>query len=179
MSDFLILVNQEDQALGLAEKLYAHQQGLCHRAFSVFVLRENQGQIEILLQQRALHKYHSPGLWTNTCCSHPRPGENISQAAARRLSEELGLSLELAEIGLFHYIAHFDNGLIENEMDHVLMAWYQGEVITPQSEEVAAIQWMSMADLCTEIRHQPEKFTPWLENALLILRQDGLHGKQE
>src|SRR5689334_9028970 len=116
----VILVDEQDNPLGFAEKLTAHQQGLCHRAFSVFVLRKNP-EWEILLQQRAQDKYHSPNLWTNTCCSHPLPGETIQSAAERRLKEECGISLPLTIIGRFHYIAELDNGLTENEVDYVLL----------------------------------------------------------
>src|SRR5690348_11629193 len=111
----VVLVNEQDAELGSAEKLEAHQKGLMHRAFSIFILRRslNQG-VEVLLQQRSEAKYHSPGLWTNTCCSHPAPQETLMFAAKRRLKEELNLLIEeLQPIGQFHYIAHFENGLIE------------------------------------------------------------------
>src|SRR3990167_1504236 len=111
-TDQVILVDENDTAIGTAEKLAAHEQNLLHRAFSIFIFRDSP-QRELLLQQRALGKYHSPGLWTNTCCSHPRPGEAILEAGKRRLQEELGLTSELSDLGWFHYNAHFPNGLSE------------------------------------------------------------------
>src|SRR3989338_4869056 len=119
-TEYVILVDDHDQEIGYAEKLSAHKKNLLHRAFSVFIFRK-QPRLELLLQQRALKKYHSAGLWTNTCCSHPRPGENIMQAAERRLYEELTIKTPLQDLGWFHYNAHFQNALSENEIDHVLL----------------------------------------------------------
>src|SRR5689334_15327319 len=117
----VILVDENDNPIGSAEKLAAHEQGgQRHRAFSVFIFRKRD-ELEVLLQQRASHKYHCPDLWTNTCCSHPQPGETITQAGERRLQEEMGIATPLTWVGKFHYIAHFDNGLSENEIDHVLV----------------------------------------------------------
>src|SRR5262249_52461597 len=115
-TEYVILVDEENRQTGLAEKLEAHQKNLLHRAFSAFIFRRNSN-IEVLLQQRALHKYHSPGLWTNTCCSHPRAGESILAAGKRRLQEEMGVTAELADLGWFQYNAHFENGLSEHEID--------------------------------------------------------------
>ncbi len=163
----VILVNENDEPQGTAEKLAAHQEGLCHRAFSVFIFRK-QPQLEVLLQKRARHKYHSPGLWTNTCCSHPRPNEDILQAGQRRLKEEMGIETMLKWVGSFHYIAHFDNGLIENEVDHVLI----GSAINPtfqiNLEEVEDFRWVSPLELNREIALSPGKFTPWLKQAFDI-----------
>src|SRR5207237_2208441 len=118
--DYVILVDEKNQPIGQAEKMQAHRENLLHRAFSVFIVR-NESQPEILLQQRARHKYHSPLLWTNTCCSHPHLGESVIEAGKRRLQEELGISAELKDLGWFQYNAHFDNGLSEHEIDHVLI----------------------------------------------------------
>jgi len=168
----VILVNDRDEEIGRAEKLAAHEKGLLHRAFSIFILRREAGQpTEVLLQQRAASKYHSPGLWTNTCCSHPAPGENLLQAAMRRLKEELNLiGVELSDIGQFHYIAHFENGLIENEYDHVLVGWHQDQAFTPNPEEIQACRWITLSDLEEELGQKPEQFTPWLKQALGIVQ---------
>ncbi|HSW68770.1 MAG TPA: isopentenyl-diphosphate Delta-isomerase [Gammaproteobacteria bacterium] len=163
-TEHVILVDQDDNTLGVAEKLSAHEQGLCHRAFSVFIYRKG----ELLLQQRAMKKYHSPGLWTNTCCSHPRPGEDILQAGERRLQEEMGIRTELKWVGKFHYVASFENGLIENEVDHVLVGSLKEEVFQVNDEEVQAYRWISLEDLDREINTFPERFTPWLKEALKI-----------
>lgn len=164
-TEHVVLVDQDDNTLGTAEKLLTHEQGLCHRAFSVFVYRQRV-TTEFLLQQRAEGKYHSPGLWTNTCCSHPRPGEEIIQAGQRRLKEEMGIQTALTWIGKFHYIAHFANGLIENEVDHVLVGSLMDESFQVNPEEVQNYRWISLPDLQKELSSQPEKFTPWLKEAL-------------
>lgn len=164
-TDHVILVDQNDAPLGTAEKLAAHQAGLCHRAFSVFIFRR-QPVIELLLQQRAQGKYHSPGLWTNTCCSHPRPGETVLQAGERRLKEEMGIGTTLTWTGKFHYIAHFNNGLIENEVDHVLIGSLQNMHLQVNPEEVSDYRWMNLINLEKELAMTPEHFTPWFKQAL-------------
>lgn len=164
----VILVDEFDRPRGTAEKLQAHREGLCHRAFSVFLYRKNH-IIEILIQQRANEKYHSPNLWTNTCCSHPRPGEDTIAAAERRLFEELGVNIPLKTIGRFHYIAHFDNGLIENEVDHVMIGELTDGKIDPNPTEVQDTRWISIPDLQQELALHPEKFTPWLRSVLDIV----------
>jgi isopentenyl-diphosphate delta-isomerase type 1 len=167
----VILVDEFDQPHGTAEKLQAHREGLCHRAFSVF-LYKNTHTIELLIQQRAKEKYHSPNLWTNTCCSHPRPGENTLAAAERRLFEELGLKVPLKTIGSFHYIAHFDNGLTENELDHVIIGEFIDEKIEANPHEVQDTRWVSITDLQQELDIHPERFTPWLGRVLeMVARQ--------
>jgi len=163
----VILVDENDNPTGTAEKLQAHREGLCHRAFSVFIFCNGL----LLLQQRAKEKYHSPGLWTNTCCSHPRPGEEIVSAGQRRLQEEMGLQVALAAVGRFHYIAHFNNGLIENEVDHVLIGTINQQIIIPNSTEVAAYRWISIAELQKELNDTPQIFTPWLKYALEIVEK--------
>lgn len=161
----VILVDENDNPIGTAEKLQAHREGLCHRAFSVFIF--NNGHL--LLQQRAKDKYHSPGLWTNTCCSHPRPGEEIISAGQRRLQEEMGLHVDLKNLGHFHYIAHFNNGLTENEIDHVLVGHINQQIITPNDKEVAAYRWITIAELRKELAKTPDQFTPWLKLALELI----------
>ena len=153
----VILVNENDEVTGTAEKMEAHRKGLLHRAFSIFVFN-NKG--EMLMQQRALEKYHSGGLWTNACCSHPRPGEKTDEAARRRLKEELGFETSLIEIFDFIYKAEFVNGLAEFEYDHVYVGEYDG-VIQPEQEEVMDFCFRGMPEIRNLIKHNPEKFTAW------------------
>jgi isopentenyl-diphosphate delta-isomerase len=168
----VILVNTADQPVGRMEKFEAHQRGLLHRAFSVFLFNE---QGETLLQQRAAGKYHSPLLWTNSCCSHQREGESNLEAATRRLYEELGInSNEITELrDAFHFIyrAEFDNGLTEHELDHVLLGRFDGAVAL-NTEEVEAVRWISMADLALEMAAHPEQFTAWFQ---IIFREYQSH----
>jgi isopentenyl-diphosphate delta-isomerase type 1 len=171
-TEHVILVDENDKEVGIAEKIQAHRESLRHRAFSVFIFRE-QPQRELLLQQRADGKYHSSGLWTNTCCSHPRPGENILLAGQRRLREEMGISAELRSLGWFHYIAQFPNGLTENEIDHVLIGTMQGTDVVPNPDEVQDFRWITLRDLKQEIAADPERFTPWLALALEMIVQKG------
>ncbi|WP_299900042.1 isopentenyl-diphosphate Delta-isomerase [uncultured Aquimarina sp.] len=155
----VILVNENDEQLGLMPKLEAHEKALLHRAFSVFVLNDKK---EVMLQQRAHHKYHSPGLWTNTCCSHQREGENNIEAGTRRLQEEMGFVTPLKETISFIYKAPFDNGLTEHELDHVLIGHYENDpVINP--EEVADWKWMPIADIKKDIATNPESYTAWFK----------------
>ena len=131
LTEHVVLVDEQDQVLGTEEKMKAHQLALLHRAFSVFVLNSNN---EIMLQQRAHHKYHSPLLWTNTCCSHQREGETNIQAGTRRLREEMGFETELKELFHFIYKAPFDNGLTEHELDHVMIGYYNEEPLINNDE---------------------------------------------
>lgn len=164
--EYVILVDEKDQQVGIEEKLSAHQKNLLHRAFSVFIFRQKD-KLELLLQQRALGKYHSPGLWTNTCCSHPRPDEDIIAAGERRLNEELGFSAELKDIGWFKYNAHFPNGLSEHEIDHVLIGIISDETkINPNPKEIHDYRWVTVTSLQQELAKHPESFTPWLQQAL-------------
>jgi isopentenyl-diphosphate delta-isomerase len=155
--EYVILVNEADQETGLMEKMEAHQKGMLHRAFSVFVFNENQ---ELLLQQRALSKYHSGGLWTNTCCSHPRAGESIADAAKRRLHEELGFSCNLDPVFSFIYHAELDNELTEHELDHVLIGYHNTGGV-PNPEEVMDTKWVSLNWLEMEVKENPQDFTAW------------------
>ena len=155
----VILVNENDEQIGLMEKIEAHEKALLHRAFSVFILNSKG---ELMLQQRALHKYHSPGLWTNTCCSHQRDGESNITAGKRRLQEEMGFVTELAETVSFIYKAPFDNGLTEHEYDHVMTGTYNDEpVINP--EEVASWKWMDVQAVKNDIAVHPDEYTAWFK----------------
>lgn len=153
----LILVDGQDRQIGTGEKMQVHLDGALHRAFSIFVF---DGQGRMLLQQRSLRKYHSGGLWTNTCCSHPQPGETTEAAAARRLMEEMGFSTPLQKAFEFTYRAELDQGLTENEYDHVFAGEYDQE---PQvnEEEVQAYAWREMNELKEEILEHPARFTAW------------------
>ena len=155
----VILVNQNDVQIGLMPKMEAHQKAILHRAFSVFVLNDKN---EIMLQQRASQKYHSPLLWTNTCCSHQRDGETNIQAGSRRLFEEMGFETGLKELFHFIYKAPFDNGLTEHELDHVMIGYYSGEPkINP--EEVESWKWMSIEDVAKDMQLHPEIYTVWFK----------------
>lgn len=157
----VILVNEQDEPCGVCEKMEAHERGLLHRAFSVFIFNEAG---EMLLQQRALSKYHSGGLWTNACCSHPLPGEDTEAAAMRRLREELGFSLPLRKIFDFVYQAAFDNGLTEHEFDHVFAARYSGPM-DPDPAEVMAVAYRPMDELRLSLQQEPERYTAWFRIA--------------
>jgi len=169
--EYVILVDENDQAIGTAEKLKAHQDNLRHRAFSVFVYR-TKPTLAILLQQRAQDKYHCANLWTNTCCSHPRPGEEVIAAGERRLHEEMGISVLLRSLGWFHYIAPFNNGLIENEIDHVLIGNIEHNDIFPNKNEVQNFRWIDLSDLQIELSQYPNQFTPWLPLALALVEKE-------
>lgn len=163
----LILVNSKDEELGTMEKMEAHRKALLHRAFSVFIFNTKG---EMLLQQRALGKYHSPGLWTNTCCSHPRPGETTIAAAQRRLKEELGFVVPLRKAFDFIYKASFDNGLTENEFDHVFVGVYEGAII-PALAEVKAFCYKSPDIIREELKYTPERYTAWFAIAFPMMEE--------
>ena len=155
--DDIILVDTEDREIGRGEKMAVHRAGLLHRAFSVFLFCGDS----VLLQKRAASKYHCGGLWTNTCCSHPRPGETVADAAVRRLREELGIETGgLTEAASFIYRYPFENGLTEYEYDHVLVGEYDGGW-TENPEEVDAVKLVPLADLRAELLRTPGQFTPW------------------
>ncbi|MEF3078565.1 isopentenyl-diphosphate Delta-isomerase [Winogradskyella poriferorum] len=155
----VILVDENDNKIGLMPKMEAHEKALLHRAFSVFVFNDNN---KLMLQQRALHKYHSPGLWTNTCCSHQRDGETNLEAGKRRLQEEMGFVTELEETTSFIYKAPFDNGLTEHEYDHVMIGYYNDEP-NINEDEVADWKWMNLEDVKVDIASHPEKYTAWFK----------------
>ncbi|AJR03398.1 isopentenyl-diphosphate Delta-isomerase [Siansivirga zeaxanthinifaciens] len=155
----VILVNENNEQIGTMPKMEAHEKALLHRAFSVFVFNDNN---ELMLQQRAAHKYHSPNLWTNTCCSHQRVGETNIQAGKRRLLEEMGFVTELVESISFIYKAPFDNGLTEHEYDHVLIGYYnEAPKINP--DEVGDWKWMPLEAVKNDMLKQPELYTAWFK----------------
>ncbi len=161
MEELVILVDHDDRETGVMEKIQAHREALLHRAFSVFVFNSKG---ELMLQQRALGKYHSPGLWTNTCCSHPRPGEDTEAAAHRRLQEEMGFDCTLTKIFHFTYKAPFDNKLTEHEVDHVFVGFSDTlPVINP--EEVESYRFATLDDISVEMAENPELFTVWFQIA--------------
>lgn len=157
--DDIILVDESDLLIGTEKKENVHQKGLLHRAFSVFIINNNR---ELLLQRRALTKYHSPGLWTNTCCSHPAPDEKTLDAAHRRLKEEMDFDCPLKEIFSFVYKASFENGLIEHEFDHVFVGYWEGKPL-PDPREVADFKWADLGFLRKDILKNPQKYTEWFK----------------
>lgn len=161
MIEQVILVDENDNPQGLMEKIEAHEKGILHRAFSVFIFNDKN---ELMLQQRALSKYHSPGLWTNTCCSHPRENEKTLDAAHRRMGEEMGFDCEIEEVFHFIYKADVGQGLIEHELDHVFIGKSQN---IPQinRDEVHSWKYMPMKDIWEEMQKTPEKFTVWFRIA--------------
>ena len=160
MSEQVILVDDQNRQIGTAEKLVAHQDGgILHRAFSIFVFNDTG---DVMLQRRAMEKYHCPGLWTNTCCSHQRPGETTIAAGKRRLQEEMGFVCELEEKGAFIYKAPFSNGLTEHEFDHLLVGSYN-DAPKPNPDEVMGWKWISLEDLIQDIAINPDVYTPWMK----------------
>ena len=159
MEEKVLLVDEHDQVLGKMEKIEAHEKGLLHRAFSVFVYN-NKG--ELLLQKRALSKYHTPGLWTNTCCSHQRENESNIEAGKRRLQEEMGFTTELDNQFSFIYKAPFSNGLTEHEYDHILVGYFNGEP-NPNPDEVADWKWLSLDAVENDIHKNPDNYTAWFK----------------
>ncbi len=155
----VVLVNEQDQEIGTMPKMEAHEKAVLHRAFSVFIMNKNG---ETMLQRRADHKYHSPSLWTNTCCSHQRKGETNLEAGRRRLQEEMGFTAELKELFWFIYKAPFDNGLTEHELDHVLLGFYEDEPII-NKEEVSEWKWMLPEKIKQDIIEYPENYTVWFK----------------
>jgi isopentenyl-diphosphate delta-isomerase len=157
--EYVILVNEKDQEIGLMPKLEAHQKAVLHRAFSVFIFNSEN---ELMLQQRASNKYHSPNLWTNTCCSHQRSGESNIQAGTRRLYEEMGFTTPLNEITSFIYKAPFDNGLTEHELDHIMVGYYNEDPVI-NSDEVEDWKWMKIEDVKNDISLNPDLYTAWFK----------------
>ncbi|WP_430927308.1 isopentenyl-diphosphate Delta-isomerase [Polaribacter marinivivus] len=159
MEELVVLVDKNDNQIGLMPKMEAHEKAVLHRAFSVFTFN-NKG--ELLLQQRAAHKYHSPLLWTNTCCSHQREGETNIEAGKRRLQEEMGFTTELKEVFSFIYKAPFENGLTEHELDHVMVGDFDGEP-NINKEEVESYKWMLLEDVKNNIENNPDIYTEWFK----------------
>jgi len=170
MPEFVVLVNEKDKEIGKEEKIKAHEEGLLHRAFSIFIFNSQQ---EMLLQKRALQKYHSPGLWSNACCSHPAPKEELNSAIHRKLKQELGFDTKLEEKFSFIYKAEVGNNLIEHEFDHVFFGTYDGK-IKPNPEEVAEIKWINKKKLMEEVRNKPKNFTEWFKIALKKMKEKKL-----
>lgn len=162
MIDEVILVDKQDSPIGSMEKMEAHEKALLHRAFSVFIFNTKG---EMLLQQRALHKYHSPGLWTNTCCSHPRPSEETLNAANRRLQEEMGLKSDLEFLFKFTYRTDFDNGLTEHEIDHVFSG-ITDDLPQLNPNEVASYKYISLDNLKRDVKMHPQNYTSWFKICL-------------
>jgi diphosphomevalonate decarboxylase len=169
--DQVVLVSEDDKEMGVYEKLAAHQTGKLHRAFSVVIWRKNGDNIEVLLQRRNRNKYHSGGLWSNACCSHPKPGEDIVTAAARRLYEELGIKCDLQPIGKFHYQAEVGRDLVENEMDYVLVGFTEGNLeLTPDPKEIEDFRWVDLFDLQRDLCENLGQYTAWLGQVLSLVQ---------
>jgi len=162
VNEFVVLVDEKDNDIGVMEKLQAHKEGLLHRAFSVFIFNDKN---ELLMQQRALSKYHSAGLWTNTCCSHPRPNETVKDAANRRLFEEMGMSCSLTIKTNFIYKTNFDNGLTEHELDYILVgSTNQNPIIN--KDEVESFKWQTLDNLKKDVVLNPNNYTSWFKIAI-------------
>ncbi|MFH2020495.1 MAG: isopentenyl-diphosphate Delta-isomerase [archaeon] len=158
----VILVDKDDNVIGAEDKLKAHEEGLLHRAFSIFIFNSKN---ETLLQKRAESKYHSPGLWANACCSHPRPGKNIAEEAKKRLDEEMGIACDLTEMFSFTYKGDAGNGLIEHEYDHVFFGRFD-DIPTINKEEVSDYQWIALDTLEKDIKKNPEDYSVWLKSCI-------------
>jgi isopentenyl-diphosphate delta-isomerase len=161
MNQQLILVNENDDEIGFGEKLPVHQNAQLHRAFSIFVMNS---QHQLLLQKRAYHKYHSGGLWANTCCSHPIRGEKQEDSIHRRLKEEMGFDCNLKHMFHFIYRAELDNGLTEYEYDHVYLGRYNG-IPNPNPDEVCEWKWMELDKVNSDIKNDPDNYTYWVKHA--------------
>ena len=166
MTEFVILLDENDHKVGVSEKMEAHLKAQRHRAFSVIIVNAKR---ELLLQRRAQQKYHSGSLWANTCCGHPRPSESLAEAASRRLYEEMGIQCPLTEIFAFRYTVQLDhdlkspNGLVENEYDHVFLGWCDDLQPQPDPQEVEDWQWMDLATLTQDIQAHPERYAYWFK----------------
>lgn len=159
MEELVVLVDTKDNQIGLMPKMEAHEKAVLHRAFSVFIFNKEG---KLMLQQRASDKYHSPLLWTNTCCSHQRDGETNLEAGKRRLQEEMGFTTDLKEIFSFVYKAPFENGLTEHELDHVMVGYYE-DAPEVNKEEVASYKWMSLIEVKKHIEKCPQEYTEWFK----------------
>lgn len=175
MNELLILVNENDEELGEMDKMSVHRQGLLHRAFSVFVFTTDG---KMLLQQRADEKYHSPGLWSNTCCSHPVKGESLADTMNRRLNEEMGMHCELDFKFSFIYKAELENNLIEHELDHVYFGLTDDRPV-PNPSEVKAWKYMDLTELETDIRLNPGNYSAWLAICLPKVLEQFRHKLKE
>jgi len=160
--EYIIQVDENNREIAPIEKLEAHRRGLLHRAFSILIFND---QKQLLLQKRNGAKYHSGGLWTNSCCSHPNHGEGLKEAAHRRLQEELGFDCELEEVFSFSYRAELDNGLVENEHDHVFIGRYDGPV-HPNKDEIEDIRWVNLEEVQVGIQANPQQYTYWFRHLM-------------
>ena len=173
----MVLVDRDDTELGTEEKLRAHENGKLHRAFSVFVF-DASGQ-RVLLQRRAAGKYHSAGLWSNPCCGHPRPAEDVAAAAARRLGEEMGIDVSLEPAGHFVYRAELGNGLVEHELDHLFVGRFAGDP-SPDPDEVGEWKWVKWSDVRSAVHEDPAGFSAWLPMAIeRLATQSIVRGAQD
>jgi isopentenyl-diphosphate Delta-isomerase len=168
LSDMIAMVDDNDDIIGFADKMIVHRNGLLHRAFSIQIIHPEKG---FLLQKRAFQKYHSPGLWTNTCCSHLPEGMEMAMAIHQRLYEEMGFDCELNFIGKFSYKANFENGLSENEIDHVYLSVWDGTPI-PNPKEVDSFTWVLPDMLKLELMEHPQNFTAWFPHVFKIIRSN-------
>lgn len=170
MEELVVLVDENDQEIGVMEKMHAHEKGMLHRAFSVFLFNEKG---EVLLQQRASSKYHSPDLWSNTCCSHPRPGEDVESAANRRLMEEMGMTASLTKMFSFQYKTHFSNNLIEHEIDHVFCGLVEN-LPHLNRDEVQSWKYIGVDEVKKDMKLNPENYTSWFKICFdrLIMEMD-------
>ncbi len=158
-TDFVVLVDENDKKIGLMPKMEAHEKGVLHRAFSIFIFNDKN---QLMLQKRNRNKYHSPGLWTNTCCSHQKDQESSINAGKRRLKEEMGFCVELVELDSFIYNVKFDNGLIEHELDHILLGEYNGSFkVNP--DEVDEWKWLALDKIKHDIITNPNNYTEWFK----------------
>ena len=164
MEDRLILVDYKDNVVGEGYKQEVHENGLLHRAFSVFIINGDR----MLIQKRAKHQYHSAGLWANTCCSHPRVNEDTHDAAIRRLKEECGIECEIKEIGSFIYRSVYENGMIEYELDHVFVGFYDGDY-KPDLNEIEELKYVDIDYLLADIKDTPDKYNTWFKTALYMV----------
>jgi isopentenyl-diphosphate delta-isomerase len=157
----VILVDENDEIVGYGDKLDVHRKGLLHRAFSVFIYND---QDQLLLQQRALGKYHAGGLWANSCCGHPLPGEPAEKGADRRLFEELGFHCPLKPLTHIYYKKDLDHGMIEHEYVHVFCGRYQGQTISCDPAEVSTVAWMTLEEIAQDVASYPEKYAAWFSH---------------
>lgn len=173
----VILVNEQDDPLGVMEKIQAHRQGRLHRAFSVFIFNDND---ELLMQLRSEKKYHSGGLWSNTCCSHPRPDEKNLEAANRRLKEEMGMTADLQYLYKFLYYAQLNDNMIEHEVDHIFVGW-SNDIPQINKDEVSDWKYVSVADLESDIKLNPERYSVWFRKCFskVIYKKNLFSEKQE
>ena len=170
--EYITLVNESDEIIGKEEKMKAHVDGILHRAFSIIVVNDNN---EMLIHRRNKEKYHSGGMLTNTCCSHPRYGEKLSDAIHRRLIEEMGFDCEMVEVFKFLYKKEFDYGLTEHEYDHVFIGRYNGSDIFPDEKEVDEYKWIKLDDLINDIKNNSDEYTHWFKIIMKEIKERELN----